>query len=74
MRQMNQIIIAMLAMSGRVTMLGISRWAGKGGSYRTVICHKLRLQGSCQGGFRRSLEEKLVSASLFFFPRVQRLT
>ena len=26
----------MLAMSGRVTMLGISRWAGKGGSYRTV--------------------------------------
>lgn len=27
----------MLAMSGRVTMLGISRWAGKGGSYRTVM-------------------------------------
>jgi putative transposase len=26
----------MLAMSGRVTMLGISRWAGKGGSYRTI--------------------------------------
>ena len=23
-------------MSGRVTMLGISRWAGKGGSYRTI--------------------------------------
>jgi hypothetical protein len=23
-------------MSGRVTMLGLSRWAGKGGSYRTV--------------------------------------
>jgi len=23
-------------MTGRVTMLGISRWAGKGGSYRTV--------------------------------------
>jgi len=36
MRQMNQIIMAMLAMSGQVTMLGISRWAGVGGSYRTV--------------------------------------
>ncbi len=37
MRQLNQIIIAMLAMSGRVTMLGIFRWAGIGGSYRTVM-------------------------------------
>jgi hypothetical protein len=27
---------AMLVMPGRVTRLGISRWAGKGGSYRTV--------------------------------------
>ena len=26
----------MLAMTGRVTMLGLSRWAGKGGSYRTI--------------------------------------
>jgi putative transposase len=26
----------MLAMSGRITMLGISRWCGKGGSYRTI--------------------------------------
>jgi len=37
MRQLNQIIMAMLAMSGKVTMLGISRWASIGGSYRTVI-------------------------------------
>src|SRR6476646_5914410 len=37
MRQMSQIIMAMLAMSGRMTMLGISRWAGIGGSYRTVL-------------------------------------
>ncbi|MBD2359471.1 transposase [Tolypothrix sp. FACHB-123] len=37
MRQFNQIILAMLAMSGRVTMLGISRWAGTGGSYRTIL-------------------------------------
>lgn len=36
MRQWSRIITAMLSMSGRVTMLGISRWAGKGGSYRTV--------------------------------------
>jgi putative transposase len=35
-RQMNQIITAMLAMTGRITMLGISRWTDKGGSYRTV--------------------------------------
>jgi len=36
LRQMAIIVQAMLAMSGRVTMLGISRWAGRGGSYRTV--------------------------------------
>jgi putative transposase len=30
------IVPAMLAMTGRVTMLGISRWAEEGGSYRTV--------------------------------------
>ena len=36
LRQFSKIIFAMLAMSGRVTMLGISRWAGQGGSYRTV--------------------------------------
>lgn len=36
LRRMSRIIQAILSMSGRVTMLGISRWAGKGGSYRTV--------------------------------------
>ena len=36
LRQFNKITFAMLAMTGRVTMLGISRWAGQGGSYRTV--------------------------------------
>jgi putative transposase len=35
-RQFSVIIPAMLAMTGRVTMLGISRWTEKGGSYRTV--------------------------------------
>jgi putative transposase len=36
LRQMSRVIFAMLAMTGRVTMLGISRWAGGGGSYRTI--------------------------------------
>ncbi len=35
-RQFSRIALAMLAMTGRVTMLGISRWTGHGGSYRTV--------------------------------------
>src|SRR5450432_3444008 len=35
-RQLHCIVLAMLAMSGRITQLGISRWTGKGGSYRTV--------------------------------------
>jgi len=36
LRQCSRIALAMLAMTGRVTMLGLSRWAGPGGSYRTV--------------------------------------
>src|SRR5271157_1929562 len=36
LRQFSKIVVAMLAMTGRVTMLGLSRWAGRGGSYRTV--------------------------------------
>jgi len=36
LNQLKTIVAAMLAMTGRVTMLGISRWAGEGGSYRTV--------------------------------------
>ncbi len=36
LRQMSRIIFAMLAITGRVTMLGLSRWAGEGGSYRTI--------------------------------------
>ncbi|MCO5193102.1 MAG: transposase [Anaerolineae bacterium] len=35
-RQLSVIVPALLAMTGRVTMLGISRWAEKGGSYRTI--------------------------------------
>jgi len=35
-RQLSRIIVAMVAMTGRVTMVGLARWAGKGGSYRTI--------------------------------------
>src|SRR5262245_63377564 len=35
-RQFSQIALAILAMTGRVTMLGISRWSGDGASYRTL--------------------------------------
>lgn len=36
LRQLSRIIVAMIAMTGRVTMLGLSRWTEKGGSYRSV--------------------------------------
>jgi putative transposase len=36
LRQMDRIITAILTTTGRVTMVNIARWAGKGGSYRTV--------------------------------------
>jgi len=36
LRQLSRAILGMLMMTGRVTMLGISRWTEKGGSYRTI--------------------------------------
>lgn len=35
-RQMSHIVVAILMMTGRVTMLGMSRWTEQGGSYRTI--------------------------------------
>jgi len=35
-RQMGHVIFGMLVITGRVTMLGLSRWTDKGGSYRTI--------------------------------------
>lgn len=35
-RQMSQVIFGMLVAGGRITMLGLSRWTEKGGSYRTI--------------------------------------
>src|SRR6185295_11878709 len=34
--RLSRITLAWLVITGRITMLGLSRWAGKGGSYRTV--------------------------------------
>ena len=36
LRQLSCIVPGLLAMTGRVTMLGISRWTEEGGSYRTI--------------------------------------
>ncbi|MBA2631565.1 MAG: transposase [Chloroflexi bacterium] len=36
LRQMSHIVLALLTMTGRVTMSGIARWTGDGASYRTV--------------------------------------
>jgi putative transposase len=36
LRQMSRIVLGMLMMTGRVTMLGLSRWTDQGGSYRTI--------------------------------------
>lgn len=35
-RQLSLVTQTLLEMTGRITMLSISRWAGKGGSYRTI--------------------------------------
>ena len=36
LNRLTTIVTAMLTMTGRVTMLGISRWTDDGGSYRTI--------------------------------------
>ncbi len=36
LRQLSQVVVALLSMTGRVTMRGIARWTEEGGSYRTV--------------------------------------
>ncbi|HSH05781.1 MAG TPA: transposase [Anaerolineae bacterium] len=35
-KQFARIVLAMLTITGRVTMLGLSRWTEEGGSYRTI--------------------------------------
>jgi putative transposase len=36
LRHLTRVTEAILSMTGRVTMRGIARWSGQGGSYRTV--------------------------------------
>ena len=36
LRQVRQIILAMLCIPGRIITLGLSRWTEKGGSHRTL--------------------------------------
>ena len=36
LRQISHVIFGMLTANGRITMLGLSRWTEKGGSYRTI--------------------------------------
>jgi putative transposase len=36
LQQMSQVLYGMLISNGRITMLELSRWTEKGGSYRTI--------------------------------------
>ena len=36
LRQFSRVVLALLAMTGRVSMLNLSRWTSEGGSYGTV--------------------------------------
>src|SRR5579864_2580870 len=36
LKQLRQLILAMICISGRVTTLGLSRWSGSGGSCRSL--------------------------------------
>ena len=58
LKHLGCIIQAMLAMSGRVTMLGISRWAGKGGqlsNHSTIFLQPEELANAIVGVLSHSL-------------------
>ena len=47
-RQMSHVVFGALAINGRMTMLGLSRWTEKGGSYRTIqrfFCESIPWKG-----------------------------
>ena len=53
-RQFSQVVIGLLAMTGQVSMLNISRWTSEGGSYRdgpTLFSTPLFLGGLSAGYF-----------------------
>ena len=48
-RQFSRVVFGLLAMTGQVTLLNISRWTSEGGSYRdgpTLLQHRYPL-GDC---------------------------
>jgi len=53
-KQLSRIVMAMLVMTGRVSMLGIARWAGKGGAI-----------GRCNVFMRQSFRGRLCFGSFF---------
>jgi hypothetical protein len=53
LRQMSLVIIGMLTANGRITMLGLSRWAEKGGSY----CPFRRYSPGFSAGFKPVIGE-----------------
>jgi hypothetical protein len=56
LRQLSQVIYGMLISNGRITMLEISRWTERGGSYRTIqrLYHGSLLWLQIQGLFLRA--------------------
>ena len=65
LRQLTVVAQALLAMTGRVTMLGLSRWAGQGGSYRTIQrssrCKPESLFAICATTFEAAARTQLLS-------------
>ena len=53
LRQFSRVVLALLAMTGRVSMLNLSRWTSEGGSYRTIqrFFNPLSLGGVFTGCF-----------------------
>ena len=49
LRRLTRITEAMLSMTGRVTMLGLSRWTGPGGSYRNAFSVVVSTGVGCNG-------------------------
>ena len=65
LKRLGILVQTMLTMTGRITMLGLSRWAEKGGSYRTIQRFYLSLRvtlSSVEGTLRRCF------VWLFLFP------
>jgi putative transposase len=56
LRQFSRIALALLSMTGRVSMLGISRWAGEGGSYRNPVLFSILWENGLIEGVGQGLD------------------